>query len=136
MASRAKVILVWIHYALLLAGIAALGYDGIVVVEATRYQAWAREQLRNSNQGLVTAPASVVPALPWVRAPRSKGSGRDLLGTIDIPRVHLSAMLAEGVTSQVLQVAVGHIGGTALPGQSGGKCGARCSARHIVPSFR
>jgi sortase A len=42
-----------------------------------------------------------------------------LVGRIDIPRVHISVMVAEGTRSQVLRVAVGHVPGTALPGQTG-----------------
>jgi sortase A len=43
----------------------------------------------------------------------------DLVGRIDVPRLHISAMIAEGTSSRILRVAVGHIPGTALPGQAG-----------------
>jgi len=38
---------------------------------------------------------------------------------VDIPRIHFSAMIAEGATALVLDRAVGHLPGTALPGQAG-----------------
>ncbi len=41
------------------------------------------------------------------------------VGRIEIPRIHIAAMVAEGTTAQVLKIAVGHISGTALPGEAG-----------------
>jgi superfamily II DNA or RNA helicase len=51
--------------------------------------------------------------------PSKSRSGATLVGRIDIPRVHISVMLAEGTSPQVVRVAVGRILGTALPGQAG-----------------
>jgi sortase A len=42
-----------------------------------------------------------------------------LIGRIEIPRLLLSAVVVEGVDKTTLRRAVGHIPGTALPGQSG-----------------
>ena len=42
-----------------------------------------------------------------------------LLGRLEIPRLHLSAMVREGVDDKILQVAVGHVPATALAGQNG-----------------
>jgi sortase A len=42
-----------------------------------------------------------------------------LIGRIEIPRLRLSAMVMEGIDTTTLRRAVGHIPGTALPGQSG-----------------
>lgn len=44
---------------------------------------------------------------------------QDLLGRIEIPRLGLSAMIVNGVNERALQLGVGHIPGTALPGQPG-----------------
>ena len=41
------------------------------------------------------------------------------VGRIEIPRIDLSAIVAEGTSSEVLRVPVGHVAGTALPGESG-----------------
>ena len=43
----------------------------------------------------------------------------ELVGRIEIPRVHLSAMVLEGSSPKILGVAAGHIDGTALPGTPG-----------------
>ena len=42
-----------------------------------------------------------------------------LVGRLRIPRLHLSAMVRQGTGSQTLDVSVGHIPGTALPGEPG-----------------
>jgi sortase A len=42
-----------------------------------------------------------------------------LIGRLSVPRLHLSAMVREGIDGNTLQLAVGHIPGTALPGQLG-----------------
>jgi sortase A len=43
----------------------------------------------------------------------------DLLGKLSIPRIGLSAIVAEGVDTGTLRRAVGHIPGTAIPEESG-----------------
>jgi len=43
----------------------------------------------------------------------------DILGRIDIPRIGVSVVVLEGTTSRTLQHGVGHIEGTALPGEPG-----------------
>jgi sortase A len=43
----------------------------------------------------------------------------DGLAKLDIPKAGLSAMVMEGADNATLRVAVGHIPGTALPGQGG-----------------
>jgi len=45
-----------------------------------------------------------------------------LLGEIEIPRIGLSAIILEGTEPATLRRAVGHISGTALPGQPGSLC--------------
>jgi sortase A len=42
-----------------------------------------------------------------------------LIGSLDIPRLGLSAIVIEGTSATSLRRAVGHITGTALPGQPG-----------------
>jgi sortase A len=41
------------------------------------------------------------------------------IGRIEIPRIGVSAVIAEGEESATLRLAVGHIPGTALPGRNG-----------------
>lgn len=116
---RTRQLLMSIHYLLLVAGFSALGYCVIVACQASRYQAWARRQLQKSSPE-AGAPAKLsilLGTLPHVRQPVVSGTG--LVGRVDIPGAHISAMIAEGVTARSLSVAVGHVPGTALPGQHG-----------------
>jgi sortase A len=43
----------------------------------------------------------------------------EILGRIEIPRIHLSAMILEGADSNSLRFGAGHVQGTALPGAKG-----------------
>ena len=54
-------------------------------------------------------PRSVQPSI-------SEGS---LIGKIEIPRIDLSAIVLEGIGTQTLRLAVGHLPGTPLPGSQG-----------------
>ena len=56
------------------------------------------------------------PPLPRRRAGRREDG---LIGRIEIPRLLFSAVVVEGVDKTTLRRAVGHIPGTALPGQAG-----------------
>lgn len=60
--------------------------------------------LPNPDRGVATAPIS---GTGWV------------VGRIAIPRLHISAIVEEGVDDTTLSRAVGHIPGTALPGEIG-----------------
>jgi sortase A len=43
----------------------------------------------------------------------------EMIGRLEIPRVNVSVIVVEGADSSVLDVAAGHIPGTALPGLNG-----------------
>jgi sortase A len=119
MTLRTQKVLIVTHYVLFISGIVALVYCAVVMLDAVHYQAWARAQLRNSNPELAPPAAPVTPGGHSALPPKSAKGEMALLGRIDVPRAHLSAMIAEGASSRVLRVAIGHITGTALPGQFG-----------------
>ncbi len=54
-------------------------------------------------------------------AAASRGPGA-VIGRIEIPRVGLSAMIADGCEPETLRRAVGHVPATARPGESGNVC--------------
>ena len=119
MTARQKRVLVSVQYLLLAAGISALGYCAIAGIEATRYQTWAREQIRKGSPELAepsTTRSSETMSQPM---PLLVSNGMALVGKLDVPRIHVSVMVAEGTSPRVLRVAAGHISGTALPGQAG-----------------
>jgi sortase A len=53
------------------------------------------------------------------RAKRPLGLEKGVLGRLEIPRLGISAMVAEGTDTRLLKRAVGHITTTALPGRPG-----------------
>jgi len=119
MTSRQKMFLVWGQYVLLAAGFSAVGYCAIVFVEASRYQDWARDQMRKASP-LITKPSTTRGSVTMSQPTALRlDHGMALVARIDIPRVHISDIVAEGTSPRVLRVAVGHIPGTALPGQAG-----------------
>ena len=67
--------------------------------------------------------ASVPPAGPRSREAEVESSRRaatrGLIGRIDIPRLGISAIVSAGVDDRTLRRAVGHVPGTALPGDAG-----------------
>ena len=116
---RAKRILLWMHYLLLVAGLSGLAYSVIVTIEARHYQTWAREQLQSSSSDPDALGKPSNPAEISRHAALHRGHDVAFVGKVDIPHIHLSAMIAEGASARVLDRAVGHLPGTALPGQVG-----------------
>jgi sortase A len=96
-----------------------LGYCAFVLADAWLFQRRAARDLdrlqhdrRAANQ---VTPQPVSVTSPKV-APAVAGS---LIGRIEIPRLLLSVIVVEGVDRTSLRRAVGHIPGTALPGNPG-----------------
>ena len=85
----------------------------MVAAAATYYQAHSREQLREAAAHLVESKMHD-PSLS-LSSPLRVASGMALLGRLDIPRIGLSAMVADGTSSRVLRLAIGHVPGTAVP---------------------
>jgi sortase A len=128
---------------LLILGLCFLGYYGYTLSNQYIYQAyenWAFDQKISGRAGVTFAdylreetpfaflvgsapakPAASTSAAP-VESPATqlpRPAEGDLLGRIEIGRLHLSAMVREGVDAKTLSSAVGHVPATALPGQLG-----------------
>ena len=97
----------WIERLLLVVGIVALGYYTTVKIAATREQAALSQELEVARTAV--SPAAATRDL----APRS------LIGRLEVPRLKMSAIAREGVDVRTLRGAVGHVPGTALPGDEG-----------------
>lgn len=89
-------------------GVSLLGGALATVVNSRLYQA---------RQG--RAFSSIPPVVPGPAARPSSGADPLVLGRIEIPRIGVSAMVREGDDDATLAVAVGHIPGTARPGERG-----------------
>jgi sortase A len=123
----------------LLAGLVAIDTFVWVNASSTTYQAyedWAFDQtlrgLKPSVPGFVTDEIAWLLGSPREKAEAPEGapnpqpvpSGRrplqsELIGRLEIPRLSVSAMVREGADAKTLHRAVGHIPGTALPGDTG-----------------
>jgi sortase A len=89
---------------LLAVGLTALGYAAYVVVDAKTYQAIEQRRIEHpiADVGL---PAALVDGAA--------------MGEIQIPRLGMAAVVAQGDSDAVLRRAVGHLADTALPGEVG-----------------
>ena len=107
--------LVWCHYSFLALGLLALGYCAKSLMQAWLYQRWAHQQMQ--QQRLESGP-SHLSSMADRQTDTSSRSLREMspIGQLEIPRVHISAMVGEGTSPQILSRAVGHVTGTALPG--------------------
>jgi sortase A len=103
----------WLERLLLVVGILLIGYYGYVSAESYLYQAYENREL---DAILASAPARPASAAPLRRRMPATG---ETLGRIEIPRLSVSAVVRAGSDARTLQLAVGHIPGTALPGDRG-----------------
>ena len=119
------------RYCLLLVGVSALSYCAWVLGETWDFQAYQTRRFENALKDL--PPSAVSHSHPASRPRSSNGEAYrahtespaihvvtgSLLGRIEIPSVGLTAMIMEGIDGRTLRLAVGHIPGTAIPGQRG-----------------
>ncbi|HKN75012.1 MAG TPA: class D sortase [Candidatus Acidoferrum sp.] len=90
-------------YFFLALGLLALGYAGYVVVDAHAYQAY--EQAKFEDVSDKKPPSLLVEG--------------GVIGEIQVPRLHVKAIVVQGDSHTILRRAVGHIPETALPGAPG-----------------
>lgn len=108
-----KPLLRWIRRLLIASAVSLLAYSGFVLVDTWIFQ---RAQDRKL-ESLVAAPAQN--ALSVSLASLSPAANGGLIGRMEVPRLVISAIVMEGTSASILRRAVGHILGTALPGQRG-----------------
>jgi sortase A len=89
----------------LMAGLLGLGYAAYIAIDTQAYQAIEHRRLERARLD----PSSS-------RQPIADGG---VIGEIEIPRLGLRAIVAQGDSAAVLQRAVGHLALTALPGEPG-----------------
>jgi sortase A len=95
-----------------------LGYCGFVLADSWLFQRRASHDLdrlvreRTAASQVVAQPAATPRML-------SAALPDGLIGRIEIPRLRLSVAVREGIDTTTLRRAVGHIPGTAMPGEPG-----------------
>lgn len=101
-----------IEAALWLVGATTLAAAGWMVGDAVWYQHRAANVL--AEEWRRVSPSSPAPA----QAPAALAAGTPL-ARLSIPRLDITAIVAEGVDNDVLRHALGHIPASALPGENG-----------------
>ena len=113
-------ILKWSQRMLLACAVLLLGYCAFAVLDAWIFQrresAELERLLRDRRAASEVAPQPVSAASLKAAPAAVEGS---LIGRIEIPRLLVSVVVVEGVDKTTLRRAVGHIPGTAMPGQAG-----------------
>ena len=110
---RRRRALLWIERLLLIVAFVSLGYYTYVSAETYLYQAYENREL-----DAILASAPPRPAAP-AAVPRPRPANGEAIGRVEIPRLGVSVVVRAGSDARTLQLAVGHIPGTALPGERG-----------------
>jgi sortase A len=113
-ATRSRSFLRWTRRFFFVTGTLAITYVALTLLHARLYQEVANDTLDQQINADEQAKAQLKVSLP--RAAPKEG---DLLGRIEIPRLGATVAILEGTTSRTLRLGVGHIMGTALPGEQG-----------------
>ena len=108
----------WLERLLLILGVVLLGYYGYVSAETALYQAYETRELNAILASVPERPVTKPGAADAAAAPRIPPPGA-ALGRLDIPRLGVSAVVRAGSDATTLRLAIGHIPGTALPGDAG-----------------
>lgn len=100
------------------------GYEYLARVLYQTYEGWSFDRAAARTASPVTTNDKVplvghMDYAPELTAPPDSPFPTSIIGRLSIPRVHLSAMVREGVDGKTLRLAVGHIPSTVLPGQTG-----------------
>ena len=113
-------ILKWAQRALFACAVLLLGYCGFALADAWSFQRRENRDFdrllrdrRAASEGTPQPESSTSPK----GAPAAATDG--LIGRIEIPRLLLSVVVVEGTGRTTLRRGLGHIPGTALPGEAG-----------------
>jgi sortase A len=102
----------WSERFLFAVAFVALGFYGFAKLEAAFYGRSLGDRL-DAIAGAERAPTVLATAT------RTEARTTGLVGRIELPRLGVSAIVAEGVDKATLRRAVGHLPETALPGETG-----------------
>jgi sortase A len=129
--AHSRTALARIERVLYAAAVLLLGGWTAVTVDARLYGYFQERRLARLIEAQPAEPSPEAPAAPHERrfvpaepppppaSPKPVAPPEDLVGRIEIPRLELRAIIAEGTDVRTLARAVGHLSGTPLPGQDG-----------------
>jgi sortase A len=106
----------WLSRALIVFGVACILFYATVTIQAAIYQRKAKaeiDRMISAHAALNEGPTSAAIGTPAnIAKPLIPG---ELIGRVDVPRLNLSAAIAEGDDETTLGKAVGHLPDTPLP---------------------
>ena len=110
----------WAQRALLVGGVSLLSYCAFVLLDSWIFQQQQGREIDRLLEDDSAASLGAPPTDPRAEPDVPLAAAADgLIGRMEISRLGLSAVVVEGIDKRTLRRAVGHIPGTALPGQSG-----------------
>jgi sortase A len=109
----------WAQRGLFACAVLLLGYCGFALVDAWTFQRRESRELDRLLRDRQVASQGTPQPGPSTAPKSAPAAAHGLIGRIEIPRLLLSAVVVEGVDKITLRRAVGHIPGTALPGEPG-----------------
>jgi sortase A len=109
-AVRGRRFLCWTHRFLFIVGALAVCYVALTLIHARSYQQAANNTLEQQIHAEEHHKVSLSGAV---------AKEGDMLGRLEIPRLGLSVAVLQGTAPRTLLLGVGHIEGTALPGEPG-----------------
>lgn len=104
---------------LLVGGVAGISIWGWSTAREGLYEDWYNwvfDRQQATAKSAASTPGDNVPPSPM---PARRAGDPGLLGRLRIPRLNLQAVVGEGTEEKTLSLALGHVAGTALPGQNG-----------------
>ena len=101
---------------LIVAGALAFAFWGELAFKQFWTQLIVRHKLESELRYVKRASGQTV---VFGGEPQTWPSTGKIIGRLEIPRIHISVMVLEGSHPSILDVAAGHIEGTALPGTGG-----------------
>ena len=107
----------WLERLLMVVAFLGLGYYAYVSAESLLYQTVENRELDAILNSRRTVETRAVNTSARKRPSRLKPGST--LGRIEIPRLGVSAIIRTGTDARTLRLAVGHIPGTAFPGEDG-----------------
>ena len=119
---RKRPVLQWTRRLFLVLGLALLGYVGYSLLDARTFQLYENWRFSRAIENSPAAPsphAKFLPVSSAPVAPKAAVARGSVLGRLEISRIGISVIIAEGTDGRTLRRAAGHIPGTALPGEQG-----------------
>lgn len=106
----------WSERALFAAGLILLGYVALIAFQARLYEFRAQQYLDSVALSGLKQPQAPLRERASIESLLLDGA---ILGRMEIPRLKVSAAVLQGTKARTLRLGVGHINGTALPGEPG-----------------